>query len=139
MFQSAYTFVCQVGGNTQACLFYEKGLYFVHCFSVIGVRKVKGGAFPFSVKVLVDITDTVFPDTGFPFIGRQCIFKDGSVSIDRSQLTGLFLDCHLFKEIFHPFVDRLRRIFIYILLSVFVEIDPTFLIYFLLIFGGIRL
>ena len=85
--------------------------------------------------MFVDISNAIFPDAGFPFTGRQCVFKDSTIPVDSSELTSFFFYRHLPEKIFYPFVDRLGSIFVDIFLAVLIQVDPAFVIYFFLIFG----
>ena len=61
--QSAYSFIGKVNGNAQPCLFYKPALYFVAVLYTVGIRIRKFGTeFTQSVRLFVNIPDTVFPD-----------------------------------------------------------------------------
>ena len=78
-----------------------------------------------TVQMFVDGSHSVFPELVFPLRRRQVVFQHPLVAVERNHLAGLLFDGHLREKVFDTCVDRGRRIFIYILFPVLVEVYPT--------------
>ena len=75
--------------------------------------------------MLVDGSYTVFPKHLFPFGSGKIVFQYPFVAVEGNHLAGFFFNIHLRKEVFDTCIDRDRRIFIYILFPILVEIYPA--------------
>ena len=79
--------------------------------------------------MLVDCAHAVLPQFLLPFRSRKRVGKNTPISVKRHHLTGLLLNRHLRKQIFHSRVNVRRRIFINVLDPVLVQVNPPLVVY----------
>ena len=125
-------FVGEFGRDSEARLLHEELLDLVQGLDVVaeGIDQVVMvlESFPHPVEVLVDVGDAVLPDPLFPFRGRESPGQDAPVAVDRHQLAGLLVDCHLREQVLHALFHAAGRVFVDVLDAVLVEVDPTFVV-----------
>ena len=130
-FYPTYAFVREVGRDAEACLFDKEPLYFIQSPGMTGsrpdIRVVGRRKSPLleTVQMFIDGSYAVFPELFFPVRCRQVVFQHPLVTVERNHLAGFFFNIHLRKEVFDTCIDRDRRIFIYILFPILVEIYPA--------------
>ena len=85
-----------------------------------------------TVQMLVDGPHAILPQPGFPTRRGQFILEDAVIPIQGDQLAGFLLEGHLLQQVLDSIFQPRSRILIEILDPVFVEIDPSLSVDFVL-------
>ena len=134
-FHSPDSLVGKINRNTKTGILDKESLDFIQCpcmracrpdiRTLCGQRCIPSHK---RIQMLVYSSYAVLPYRLLPLRGRKLILQHTTIAVESDHLTGLFLQSHLTQQVFYAGIDIGFRIFIDVLDTVLVEIDPVLVV-----------